>query len=623
MNKIRLLLNEGIINPIDYYFTASLSEFSESIGPSVFLAAALASHATANKHVCLDLSAMETKILFAFPDGKPAVQCPELMPWRRELENCPFVGSPGEIKPLILGPCHRLYLFRYWQYENILANEIRNRNQPILPVDGVRLAESLQRIFPESREGSWGLQQTAAVIASHKKICFITGGPGTGKTTAVARILAVLLEQPGNEECIIRLAAPTGKAAVRLGESINALKPFLNTTASVLNAFPESPQTIHRLLQPRSGTPYFRHDRQHPLNADIVVVDEASMVDVALMAKLIEAVPEESRLILIGDKDQLASVEAGSVLGDICGEPAAEEPDRWRTCYEVIKNKHRPSMEDYPVFENDLDGCTVHLNRTYRFNRNIENLSKAIKNGDFEKTRSCLDSASPDIRMVNILSEDRLITELENSILSGYTAYLQTDDPAEALFRFGQFKILCAVNQGSRGVEGINRAVERILTGKGLIHPHTEFYPGRPILITENDYPLSLFNGDIGLIRQGNQTGEGPYACFQDTGGSIRKIQPHRLPRHETAFALTIHKSQGSEFESVLIVLPLKDTPVLTRELLYTAVTRSRSKITLWADERILKNTLARKINRFSGLSDLLRHRSVSGQNSPSNNIFR
>ncbi|MBU4002370.1 MAG: exodeoxyribonuclease V subunit alpha [Proteobacteria bacterium] len=614
MNEIDRLYHQEIIRPIDFHFALFLGGLSGSASFPVMLAGALTIHATGSKHVCLYLPDYAEKNLGVSKDGHQSLQCPGLAQWRKTLRECSLVGFPGEVKPLILDHQDRLYLYRYWEYETILADEIRKRAESsLLPVDMERLKNSLSRLFPEFRETGQDLQAMAAVIAAYKKICIITGGPGTGKTTTVGKILAVLLEQPGAGDLKICLTAPTGKAAVRLGESIRSLKASLDISPDLLKAFPDTPSTIHRLLGSISRSSYFRHDKNNPLHADIVVVDEASMVDAALMAKLLQAVPDHARLILMGDKDQLASIEAGSVLGDICsGDYSEDVSTRWSrfmgNAGHVDDSLDHRHDGNHP--ENELSSCIVQLSRNYRFGENhiLEGLSRAVKEGDFEKFRSVsISSSDPCLRISPMVMNKAFRDELKERIIEGYDPFLKAGDVEQALALFSGFRILCAVNKGSLGIEGINRFAESIFASRGLIRPDREFYSGRPVLIMENDYSLSLFNGDTGLIwKEKDVPEEDAHAYFPDQEGRLRRISPQRLPRHETAYAMTIHKSQGSEFESVLMVLPGNDSPGLTRELLYTGITRARSKLTLWANDALLKSALSRKIQRYSGLHEKL-----------------
>jgi exodeoxyribonuclease V alpha subunit len=482
-------------------------------------------------------------------------------------------------------------------------------------LDFKRLKNTLDRLFAGSDPQEINWQKIAAAVASLKHFSVITGGPGTGKTFTVTKVLALLLEQVSGQKLQIYLTAPTGKAAARLKEAVEQAKSHMNCDDSIKAAIPSEVFTIHRMLKPITGSPYFRHNRENPLVADVVVVDEASMVDLALMAKLLEAVPENARLILIGDKDQLASVEAGSVLGDIC--------DR-----DVMHGFSAPFMNrlkeltgediEHGVQTTDarsgLQDAIVVLQKSFRFavGSGIGGLSRAVNRADTEVAFQMLcDEDDKSITWQPLKADEGLVETLSRQIVSGYQSYLKAGDPAAALQRLQRFKILCAVNIGPLGVHAINKLTERVLRKQNLIpsDPITEnpWYAGRPVLITRNHYPLGLFNGDIGVTLPDTEADDDQLAVFfAGDRGKVRRFQPYQLPEHTTVYAMTVHKSQGSEFDEVLFILPDRDFPILTRELIYTALTRAREKITIWGTRSIIRNAIARQIERTSGLRDAL-----------------
>jgi exodeoxyribonuclease V alpha subunit len=315
-------------------------------------------------------------------------------------------------------------------------------------------------------------------------------------------------------------------------------------------------------------------------------VDEASMVDLALMAKLVAAVPKTSRLILLGDKDQLASVEAGNVLADICNTGAAAE-----------------------TATSPLRDCIVELKRNYRFAESgaIYRLSGAVNRGDATSAAKLLkQDGEAEVRWRTLPAPARLAVELQEHVLTGFRTCLAAEDPAAALAALQQFRILCAVRKGPYGVEQINSLAEEILAEAGLLTRGSEWYPGRAVMITRNDYNLGLFNGDTGLILRDVEAAGETRAFFFSAEGKLRRFLPARLPIHESAFALTVHKSQGSEFERLLLILPEKDAPVLTRELLYTGITRARSRVEVWSNEEVFREAVARRAERTSGLREAL-----------------
>lgn len=513
-----------------------------------------------------------------------------------KLREARVVGRPGEMKPLILDDRDRLYLQRYWHYENELARAITERLRPAEGVDASLLARGLQRFFGSDEQANE--QQRAAATAVEKNFCVISGGPGTGKTRTVVVILALLVEQfsARGRKARIALAASTGKAAARMKESVERTAAELEIEPGVRAAIPSDAKTLHRLLGPISESPYFRHDAERPLAVDAVIVDEASMVDLALMTKLVAAVPTAARLILLGDKDQLASVEAGYVLGDIC---------------QVTSDSAR-----HPPISQHI----VELKRNYRFGSEsgINRLSALVNAGEADAVLGILrDTRYADIRGVTLPAPGALAARLRECVMgpeesagnisAGYRAYRQTDDPREALMRFAAFRILAAVRRGPFGVINLNSLAQEALAAEGLIRPETGlFYAGRPVLVLRNDPQLKLFNGDVGLILPDPEADGALRAFFMDAGGLLRRVLPARLPEHETVFAMTVHKSQGSEFERVLLVLPDRESQVVTRELVYTGMTRARKEVELWYREQPLRAALMRRIERSSGLHEAL-----------------
>lgn len=522
----------------DLAFTALDRRFGEFLerlhgapAPQLRRAAMLVSRRRAEGHICVAVDELPT------------------LPSKSKV-----IGRAGDFAPLVLDR-NRLYLRRYWEYEQRLAGAIRARTS---------IAGAKAKDTPADR------QQQAARNAATRNFSVITGGPGTGKTHSVLAILNRLGEERGGSQLKIALAAPTGKAAARLTESLRAMASEHEAT------------TLHRLLGPIPDSPYFRHNGQRPLTADVVIVDEASMVDLALMAKLVDAVPLTSRLILLGDRHQLASVEAGSVLADICD--AAQPPD------------------------SPLHGAVVELERNYRFAESggIYKLSTAINTGDADAAIATLRTADSELSWSKLRKPDRLSSALRERVISGYGPYLRAVDPAVALAELQQFRILCAVRHGLYGVDGLNSLAEEALAGAGLLTPRSGWYAGRPITITRNDHNLQLFNGDSGIVLPDADAAGELRAFFLSPDGKLRRFLPSRLPLHETAFALTVHKSQGSEFKDLLLVLPERDAPVLTRELLYTGITRARATAEVWANEETLRVAIERRTSRTSGLSDAL-----------------
>ena len=608
--------NIGIFSDIDIHFAGFIERFSADEDPNVFLAAALASRATGSGDICLDLDAAAETLLFEKQDDADTLICPPLAHWRKTLISSPAVGRPGDKCPLILDACNRLYLYRYWEYENKLSDAIRQRAKGDLhDFNSRQLKNVLKRLFPPTNVDEINWQEIAAVIAVLKRFSVITGGPGSGKTFTIARILVLLLECALKDEAKIYLAAPTGKAAARLAESILEAKELLDCSDDIKNKIPSEVYTIHRLLKPIGGTPYFHHNSENILPADIVVVDEASMVDLALMSKLLQALAPETRLLLIGDKDQLASVEAGSVLGDICDRQVAH--GFTKSFLNKIEQLVQNDLSDSVSYAKDFSGlqdCITVLQKSYRFTpqSGIGGLSRSVNRGDGDAALALLKNpAEKSITWHEIRSNVNLVRDLSRLIVEGYRKYLTIDDPVLAMGEFNRFKILCALKIGPFGVNSINGLAEQVLNREGLL-PHAQpgphqWYRGRPILITQNDYNLGLFNGDIGItLPNPDSPSDELYVYFPEASGAFKRFPTHRLSGHQTVYAMTIHKSQGSEFDHTILLLPEKDYPLLTRELIYTGLTRARQKVSIWGSESVLKAAIARKIERTSGLRDAL-----------------
>ena len=600
-----------LFRPIDVHFGEFIRRRHLRTEPSVVLAAELVSAATGSGHVCLDLAAPLSLFENAALPAFAPLDLPEPERWRKTLASHPAVGGPGDIQPLILDGT-RLYLYRYWRYEQQLAAAFFQRAESFPGgVDKAVFGRALQRMFPESIEGGLKEQALAAATAVLKPLCVISGGPGTGKTTAAARIAALLLTLFGEDRFCIRMAAPTGKAAARLRESMEAAAAVLDCTDSVKRALPTDAVTLHRLLGSIPGTADFRHHRDHLLSADAVIVDEASMVDLALMAKLVEALPERCRLILMGDRHQLASVEAGSVMGDLCGRHRVPGISRsWAHLLaeatglcptaEIPRRREAAGLAD----------ALVLLHRNFRFSAEsgIGRFSRRVNRGEGPGALQAASRWPSEDSVCWIDAADRSILHrhLEDIIVRGFEGLARAESPKKALEQARRFKILCAVNRGPLGVDAFNDLAVRSLQRRGLVAKSPgPWYPGRPVLILENDYVLGLFNGDLGIVMPDPDTG-GLQVYFSTETGGLRMVSPVRIPPHQTAFAMTVHKSQGSEFDEVLLVLPEKDAPVLTRELIYTGATRARQKVILCGTEPVIELAASRRIKRNSGLLDAL-----------------
>lgn len=600
---LQQLLSLRLIGPLDFHFARYLLESAEVAGELLGLAAALTSAARSEGHVCLDLASLERLPLL--PEGPGAFSPPAPGIWREALLESGVVGRPGAWQPLILDDNDRLYLHRYWDYEQRVGRSLLKRvSVDPEPVDEAALSRGLRELFPppgEAKGIDW--QRVAAATALLQRLCVISGGPGTGKTTTVVRILALLRQQPGGEALRIALAAPTGMAASRLQQSIVGSKRRLPLADEALAAIPEQAVTLHRLLGVQRVGTRFRHHRENPLPLDLLVLDEASMVDVSLMAQLLDALPDRARLILLGDRDQLASVEAGAVLGDLCQDcegAGGEFTERLRQL------TGEPLVESGES-EGRLRDQVVILRHSYRFGPDsaIGQLASAINRGDAGAAERLLRASGELDETAWSVADPAAVAAARYARLFDCLA---AGEPVESLFGvLRSFRLLCALRGGPRGVEQINRSVTRRLVQMGKVRAESEWYPGRPVMLTRNDYALGLYNGDVGIVMPHPEEPDQLSVCFIGEQGEQRWVAPARLPACETVYAMTVHKSQGSEFDEVLLLLPEQSAPVLCRELVYTAVTRARNRFSVSGSETVLRQALGRTLARHSGLRDLLR----------------
>ena len=595
---LRALQEADRIERIDLEFARLMERLGRDVTPEIAALFALASAASRSGELCVDLfDTVERRLPKALGGALPAGEA-----LTKRLLRTGVVTAPGGYAPLVVDKRHRLYLYRYWLYESTLAACIKARAGASVELDEVRLAKGLSRHFGGNGGDEVDWQKVAAAVALLKRFCVIAGGPGTGKTTTVVKILALLQAQGEQRPLKIALTAPTGKAAGRLQQAITHSIGRLDVSPETRNRLPREAFTLHRLLGVTDDPGRFRHDRDNPLPYDVVIVDEASMIDVALMAKLFDALPARARLLLLGDKDQLASVEAGAVLADICANAAGFS----RAFREKLYQLTGESLADTPPGGGALGDAVVTLSRSYRFSEasGIGAFATAVNRGDAAQARALLASS----RHSDISSVEGRGGALER-ILEGYAPYLSVvrsgADPGEVFAAFERFRVLCALRGGPFGVEEINRLIEDALEAGGLVRPTPDGYPGLPVMITRNDYGLRLFNGDVGVLLPDGSGGLS--ACFPSERGEPRRLALSRLEAWEPVFAMTVHKSQGSEFEEALLILPEQDAPILTRELLYTAVTRARRRFELLATPDSLQRAVERRLNRVTGLGDALR----------------
>jgi exodeoxyribonuclease V alpha subunit len=592
-----------MLTALDRHFADFIVRLDKSPCDELWLAAALTSTVTGAGHVCLHLAAAAANEMEAFR-GDYLLRPPSVEKWRDTLASCSTVGRPGDYTPLVLDNAGRLYLHRSWDHESRVAAGIVARCR-FVPFDQERLRSGLDHYFPVSSEEP-DLQRVAAAATVTRLFTVITGGPGTGKTTTVVRILALLIEQSDEKDISIALAAPTGKAAMRLRHAIIQAAGRLELSERVRMLMPEKVQTIHRLLGAIPGSISFRQNRENKLTCDILVVDEASMVDLPLVSRLLEALPESCRVILLGDQDQLASVEAGAVLADICNSGAKNRfSDGFAAMLENFCGKLN-SVSDSSTDSSPISDSIIKLQTSYRFGSGsgIGMLSRLIKNGDGDAALSLLASGEyNDIIWRQLPQQSDFALHFTEAATHGYSGYTAATSPLAALEALDSFRILSPLRSGIYGVDNLNRLAEAAL---GLRRPDGEQWCRLlPLMVTGNDYELGLFNGDTAVLYNDCETGR-MAAFFQESEGGVRRISPLRLPTNETALALTVHKCQGSEFDKVLLILPERMSDLLTRELLYTAITRGRSRVEIWGNEEVFLRAVERRIERRSGLRERL-----------------
>jgi exodeoxyribonuclease V alpha subunit len=594
----------GFLSPLDLHFALFMERLSGNSCRELSLAAAIVSRVTREGHICFNMAGEQP--LDFFEMGQHIV-LPEGRRWGKKIRESSVVGHPGEHRPLILDGMGRLYLYRYWEYQEDLAKAIKSRighEEDRLEIETLR--KDLARMFPDAGKSVVDWQKVATFAAVRKRFCVITGGPGTGKTTTVAKILALLAERNRGRSLRTALVSPTGKGASRLQEAIKKAKKDLSCDETVKTLLPDEASTVHRLLGTVRGSPYFRFNAERRLPVDTLVVDEASMVDLALMSKLAQALPSEARFILLGDKDQLSSVEAGAVLGDIC-DTAHSHPFSQAFCSEIRKatGYNIEGSTGTPM----LGDSIVRLSKSYRFadKSGIAAVSRSVNEGDGDRAMEILKHGDyPDLSWRPLPPMKSLPRTLKDRVVEEFHDLLRAKDPEEAFLHLERFRVLCALREGPFGVNTVNVLMERILREQKLIRGEGKWYEGRPVLIARNDYTLHLYNGDLGIVLPDRGAAGELRVFFKAPDGKLRAYHPVRLPEHETVYALTVHKSQGSEFDRVLFLLPDRDSPVLTRELVYTAVTRGRDRVEVWGEEGVFRRAVSRRTTRLSGLRDAL-----------------
>ena len=611
VDVIAALREAHLLSMLDEQVARGLGRLVADERPEVLLAAAVTSRATRQGHVCLDLARAAS---FATDEeGKAHAVMPDAKAWSDLLRSSKLVGAPDDATTPLVLTGQRLYLRRYFSYEKRLAECLKRRIDYIeSEVDGPLLKAGLDRLFPRV-SGVADIQRLAALVAVARRFCIISGGPGTGKTTTVVKILALLQEQSlraNKKKLHIMLVAPTGKAAARLSESIIKERAGLPCDARIKELIPDEATTIHRRLSPIAGSATrFRHNADNPLPCDVLLVDEASMVDLPLMTRLVEALPAHARLILLGDRNQLASVETGAILGDLCG--TATEP-LFSTAF--AKQLHELVGEAVPTrSESDvapgIADCVVQLQKSWRYGERsgIEALARAINAGDDAVAAAILASNEyEDVSLHGGAKDKSLGIELRIDAMRGYRPFLEAKTARAASDALGGYRVLCAHRTGPFGVESLNPLLEKAFEDESLLRANGRWYSHRPVLVVENDYSVLLYNGDVGVVFPDDDDPRVSRVHFVTADKKERRLAPSRLPRHETVFAMTVHKAQGSEFDEVAVVLPDAATKVLTRELVYTAVTRPRRRVAIFGSIEVFREAVKRPIERASGLHERL-----------------
>jgi len=543
--------------------------------------------------LALVLGALENgKISVEMSREYPSVGLATAEDWKARLLAANVATDSKGFAPLIIHD-DRLFLARYFLYERQLQSQLSRMSSETPPQDNQeQVLATLNRLFPASDQSpNW--QKVAAALALDKRLCIISGGPGTGKTTTVLRLLAALCTN--NADLRIKLAAPTGKAAARMQESIRLQMQDLDCDDAIKQQLDVPASTLHRLLGYVHQSVKFRHQADNPLALDVLVIDEASMIDTALMAKCLEALPAHARLILLGDKDQLAAVDPGSPFADMCREQGFSQAfaDRLHTLSEETVTA---SVVAIPK---PLGNNVVVLQHSYRFgvDSGIGKLATAVNQGKQDNAWALLEGGQfadiawqdyqpSDYRKARGQSHGQAQDPLQLRIQAGfknYMAALQQKTSIKDIFtQFSQFCVLAAVHKGFSGRIDTNALCEEALFGhKQKAH----WFHGRPIIVSKNNYQTNLYNGDVGLCL--DMQGDGNLRVYFPTTDGFKDFTPSRVPEHETAFAITVHKSQGSEFENVLLLLPDVKSKILTKSLVYTAITRAKSHVEIWGKKAV------------------------------------
>jgi exodeoxyribonuclease V alpha subunit len=547
---LKNLFDRQFFSNLDYFFARSMTQIFEENDPIVQISCALVSKFLSEGHICLDIKGMSKTIQSLSETNNEFIKFPDLNVWINALQTSSIVSDNIQT-PLVLDSDHRLYFSKYFDFQNRLAQNIGQRVfSKLSPMDEAIIDEMIRSYFTSTSSPSQG-QRTAVKNALLKPFTIISGGPGTGKTyvtTLIKKIFLSYAEKQGLTEPKIICVAPTGKAASKMDQG----------------------HTIHSVLKPLKNSPGFYYNKNNQLQADMVIIDEASMIDILLLTRLLEALPMTAKVIILGDKNQLSSIQAGSVFNDICNVKALS-----------------PHIF---LFE---------YNFRSKGKTGIENLSKAINDSDVKGVEDILTSGRyNDVVFENLRGKGLVDTSVNRFILKGYKSFVMADTIEAALNELDEFKILCAHNSGEFGTLQVNHLCEKILQAENNFDIQNR--PKRVIMVNTNDYKRGLFNGDTGIAFDKK---EGINTFFKQLDNTLKQYRASDLPGFDTAFAITIHKSQGSEFNTVLMILPDHISPVVTRQLLYTGITRAKTKIIIVGNLEIVKKAITICVKRNSGLS--------------------
>lgn len=593
--------------PIDTAFGNFFANIADDEKMLMGHTARIASWSTRDGNICINLEDFASKhILDEYHQREFSL--PSVGEWRKALWKSGLVARPGEYKPLVLDEANRLYLHRYWIYEQNIASFFRKRMSPDSTIRAfpheywARARATLDNIFPALEGKTINWQKIAAALAIIKNTLIITGGPGTGKTTTAAKIIAVLLTLTHEKKMRVALAAPTGKAALRLSESVKVIKESMACLATIKDKIPETSFTLHRLLGYGSGLRIPQYNHRNPLPYDLLIVDEASMIDLPLMANLVEALKPSAKLILLGDKNQLASVEPGAFFGDLNEALLANAfSEETATLLELLIDEKMPIPTKAMRYEG-----VIEMKDNHRFGNNhpLAALSTLITAGKATEALEFVRAGHPNLRLVENSESGQLQAAIKEELAQYLKACRRKRANDELFDVLENFRILAAIRGGRNGVEAINKSVSSFWSSSTALIQGKVIFDCCPIMATRNNYQQGIFNGDVGIVFM--DEGGNYQAHFRSVAKKTQQIPLASIDGFEIAFATTVHKAQGSEFKRVLLRLPETDSPALTREVIYTAITRAKESVEIWGNAQTLWAALGKRVTRKSALRELL-----------------